>query len=78
MRSPRTAAKSYPCSLQLEKARAQQRRPSAGKKKKKNCKVKLLPLETKSFYTSIDGVISEKDLAPTYHYVAEDIEAQRG
>ena len=45
---------------------------------KKNCKVKLLPLETKSFYTSIDGVISEKDLAPTYHYVAEDIEAQRG
>ena len=32
MRSPRTATKSSPCSLQLEKARAQQRRPNAAKK----------------------------------------------
>ena len=33
MRSPRTATKSSPCSLQLEKARAQQRKPNAAKKK---------------------------------------------
>ena len=35
MRSPRTAAKSSPHSLQLEKARAKQRRPNSAKKKKK-------------------------------------------
>ena len=35
MRSPRTATKSSPCSLQLEKARAQQRRPNAAKIKKR-------------------------------------------
>ena len=35
MRSPRTATKSGPCSPQLERARAQQRRPNAAKKKKK-------------------------------------------
>ena len=35
MRSPRTTMKSGPCSPQLEKARAQQRRPNAAKKKKK-------------------------------------------
>ena len=34
MRSPRTATKSSPRSPQLEKARAQQRRPNAAKKKK--------------------------------------------
>ena len=33
MRSPRTATKSSPHSLQLEKARAQQQRPNAAKKK---------------------------------------------
>ena len=33
MRSPRTATKSSPRLLQLEKARAQQRRPNAGKNK---------------------------------------------
>ena len=33
MRSPRTATKSSPCSLQLEKARVQQRRPNAAKNK---------------------------------------------
>ena len=40
MRSPRTAMKSSPCSLQLEKAFTQQRRPNADKnlkKKKINC-----------------------------------------
>ena len=35
MRSPRTPTKSSPCSLQLEKARAQQRRPNAAKKHEK-------------------------------------------
>ena len=35
MRSPRTATKSSPCSPQLEKARAQQQRSNADKKKKK-------------------------------------------
>ena len=35
MRSLRTTTKSSPCSLQLEKARVQQRRPNAAKKKKK-------------------------------------------
>ena len=34
MRSPRTPTKSSPRSLQLEKARVQQRRPNAAKKKK--------------------------------------------
>ena len=34
MRGPCTATKSSPRSLQLEKARAQQRRPNAAKKKK--------------------------------------------
>ena len=34
MRSPHTAKKSRPCSPQLEKARTQQRRPDAAKKKK--------------------------------------------
>ena len=33
MRSPRTAVKSSPRSLQLEKARAQQQRPNAAKNK---------------------------------------------
>ena len=33
MRSPYTATKSSPCSLQLERARAQQRRPNAAKNK---------------------------------------------
>ena len=36
MRSPRTATKSSPRLPQLEKAHAQQRRPNAAKKKKKN------------------------------------------
>ena len=36
MRSPRTAMKSMPCSAQLEKARAQQRRPNTGKNKQTN------------------------------------------
>ena len=40
MRSPRTATKSSPCSPQLEKAHAQQRRPNTAKKKK-NFKVKV-------------------------------------
>ena len=35
MRSPRTEMKSNPHSLQLEKARTQQRRPNTAKKKKK-------------------------------------------
>ena len=35
MRSPRTAMKSSPLSPQLEKARVQQQRPNAAKKKKK-------------------------------------------
>uniref|UniRef100_A0A8C0HUH2 Uncharacterized protein n=1 Tax=Balaenoptera musculus TaxID=9771 RepID=A0A8C0HUH2_BALMU len=33
MRSPRTTTKSGPCSLQLEKARTQQRRPNTAKNK---------------------------------------------
>ena len=33
MRSPCTTTKSTPCSPQLEKARAQQRRPNAAKNK---------------------------------------------
>ena len=36
MRSPCTATKSSPCSLQLEKAPVQQRRPRAAKKTEKN------------------------------------------
>ena len=36
MRSPRIATKSSPRSPQLEKARAQQRRPNAAKNKNKN------------------------------------------
>ena len=36
MRSPHTATKSSPCSPQLEKARMQQRKPNAAKKKKKD------------------------------------------
>ena len=36
MRSPRTATKGSPCSPQLEKAHAQQRRPDAAKNKYKN------------------------------------------
>ena len=36
MRSPCTTKKSSPRSPQLEKARAQQQRPKAAKKKKKN------------------------------------------
>ena len=35
MRSPHTATKSSPRSLQLDKVRRQQQRPSAAKKKKK-------------------------------------------
>ena len=35
MRNPRTATKSSPHSPQLEKSRAQQRRPNAAKKRKK-------------------------------------------
>ena len=35
MRSPHTATKTGPCSLQLEKARVQQWRPNAAKKKLK-------------------------------------------
>ena len=38
MRSPRTAMKSSPCSPQLEKAKMQQRRPSAAKNLKKKKK----------------------------------------
>ena len=34
MRSPRTATKSSPCSPQLKKAQAQQRRPNTAKKRK--------------------------------------------
>ena len=34
MKSPRTSTKSSPRSLQLEKARTQQRRPNAAKNKK--------------------------------------------
>ena len=45
MRSLRTAMKSSPRSPQLEKARAQQRRPNAEKKKnKKTCKLHYLSL----------------------------------
>ena len=40
MRSPRTSTKGSPCSPQLEKAHAQQRRPNAAKKKKKKKEVK--------------------------------------
>ena len=40
MRNPRTATKSSPHSLQLEKARAQQQRPNAAKNKKKNFNIK--------------------------------------
>ena len=36
MRSPHTTMKSSPCSPQLQKARAQQRRPNAAKNLKKN------------------------------------------
>ena len=46
MRSPRTAMKSSPCSPQLEKARAQQRRRNAGKnklKKKKKPRSTIFP-----------------------------------
>ena len=39
MRSPRTATKSSPCSPQVEKAHAQQRRPKADKEKKKEKKI---------------------------------------
>ena len=37
MRSPRTTAKSSPCSLQLEKARVQQQRPNTAKKEDVSC-----------------------------------------
>ena len=40
MRSPRTAMKSSPCSLQLEKAQAQQQRPNAAKNKQINKSIK--------------------------------------
>ena len=42
MRSPHTATKSSPLSLQLEKAHAQQRRPNATKKKKKKISIYIL------------------------------------
>ena len=42
MKSPRTAKKNSPCSLQLEEARVQQRRPNAAKKKLKREKVVIL------------------------------------
>ena len=41
MRSPCTATKSSLYSLQLEKARVQQRRPNAAKKKKNICQVAI-------------------------------------
>ena len=46
MRGLRTTTKSSPCSPQVEKAHAQQRRPKADKEKKKEKKShKLLPFE---------------------------------
>ena len=45
MRSPHTATKSSPCSLQLEKT-AQQQRPNAAKKKKRMPLVGLLVDDT--------------------------------
>ena len=48
VRRPRTATKSSPCSPQLERARAQQRRPNAAKnkiKEKKACPQPLCPPE---------------------------------
>ena len=42
MRSPHTTTKSSPCSLQLEKACTQQRRPNAAKTKTKRNQKKLL------------------------------------
>ena len=43
VRGPRTALKSGPCLLQLEKALAQKRRPNTAKKKKKNDLTYSLP-----------------------------------
>ena len=52
MRSPRTAMKSSPRAPQLEKARAQLRRPNAAKKKKKNKNViyKIISFQTPQYH----------------------------
>ena len=57
MRSPRTATKSSPRLLQLEKARAQQQRPNAAKERKKKTKKKILgySLEVCVFYKSFSA-----------------------
>ena len=46
MRSLHTAMKSSPCSPQLEKARAQQWRPNAAKKKKKKVCIKKIYIQS--------------------------------
>ena len=57
MRSLRTAMKSSPRSPQLEKARAQQRRPNAEKKKKQKTLQTSLPFPALFYPTALISVL---------------------
>ena len=64
MRNPRTATKSSPRSLQLEKNRAQQRRPIAARKKDKREREKERKEERKKEYADCDQL---KEVAKATH-----------
>ena len=59
MRSLRTATKSSPCSLQLEKAPAQQQRPNAAKNKEIKKKLSIALGSQKFFSSFLDYVIDD-------------------